>query len=111
VEGSFGSLGAIAVDWDGDHGPHENEHWETGAIVRVGTDPYVDYGASTPAARGWDISCIHGDANNDGAFNNFDVTPFIQAVTDPAGYRSSYPGLSGSILDWPHYRGDLNCDY
>lgn len=32
-----------------------------------------------------------GDMNCDGHINNFDINPFVTAISDPAGYASAYP--------------------
>lgn len=32
-----------------------------------------------------------GDVNCDGAFNNFDIDPFVLALLDPAGYAAQFP--------------------
>ncbi|MGD8451033.1 MAG: VCBS repeat-containing protein [Phycisphaerae bacterium] len=32
-----------------------------------------------------------GDMNCDGIVNNFDISPFVLAITDPAGYEDEYP--------------------
>ncbi|MGE0481670.1 MAG: PEP-CTERM sorting domain-containing protein [Phycisphaerae bacterium] len=33
-----------------------------------------------------------GDLNCDGVVNNFDIDPFVLALTDPAGYAAAFPG-------------------
>ncbi|MGE0481326.1 MAG: kelch repeat-containing protein [Phycisphaerae bacterium] len=41
-----------------------------------------------------------GDLNCDGIVNNFDIDPFVLALTDPAAYAAAYPGcdsLSGDV--------------
>lgn len=44
-----------------------------------------------------------GDANCDGAVNNFDIDPFVLALTDPALYEATYP-------DCEILHSDLNGD-
>jgi subtilisin family serine protease len=44
-----------------------------------------------------------GDLNCDGNVNNFDIGPFVLAITDPAGYAEQYP-------DCNHLAGDVNGD-
>ncbi|TWT85856.1 hypothetical protein Pla123a_06630 [Posidoniimonas polymericola] len=34
-----------------------------------------------------------GDTNDDGVVNTLDIDPFVQALTDPAGYDAIYPGI------------------
>lgn len=36
---------------------------------------------------------VLGDANNDGIVNTNDVSPFVQALTDPSGYQVAFPGV------------------
>lgn len=40
-----------------------------------------------------------GDMNCDGAVNNFDIDPFVQALIDPVGYAATYPDCSTIIGD------------
>jgi len=35
-----------------------------------------------------------GDLNCDGVVNNFDIDPFVLALTDPAGYAAKYPNCN-----------------
>jgi hypothetical protein len=44
-----------------------------------------------------------GDLNCDGNVNNFDIGPFVLAITDPAGYAEQYP-------DCNRLAGDVNGD-
>jgi hypothetical protein len=44
-----------------------------------------------------------GDMNNDGAVNNLDIAPFVQGLTNPAGFQSTY-------LYTPDLLGDVNRD-
>jgi hypothetical protein len=61
---------------------------------------------------GWNIDDVEiwgvvhvaaGDTNCDGAVNNFDITPFVLSLTDPAAYAAAYPGCS-------RLNGDINAD-
>jgi hypothetical protein len=45
-----------------------------------------------------------GDMNYDRRVDNFDITPFVMALADPAEYRAHYPGLPYEFL------GDVNED-
>jgi hypothetical protein len=45
-----------------------------------------------------------GDMNYDGRVDNFDITPFVMALADPAEYQAHYPGLPYEFL------GDVNED-
>lgn len=46
---------------------------------------------------------LHGDMNCDGYLNNFDIDPFVLAVSDGAAYSSEYPNCN--VL-----RADMNND-
>lgn len=46
---------------------------------------------------------VVGDLNCDGTVNNFDIDPFVLALTDPAGYNSSQPDCDINL-------GDINGD-
>jgi hypothetical protein len=37
-------------------------------------------------------SVLRGDCNCDGLVNNFDIDPFVLAISDPAAYALAYPG-------------------
>lgn len=39
-----------------------------------------------------------GDLNGDGALDSSDISPFVMALTDPAGYEAAYPGLYANNL-------------
>ncbi|MCG3127691.1 MAG: hypothetical protein CHACPFDD_02558 [Phycisphaerae bacterium] len=49
------------------------------------------------------IPVITGDMNYDGSVNGFDVDPFVQALSDPAGYVTAF-GHD------PRFAGDVNRD-
>jgi len=40
-----------------------------------------------------------GDLNCDGAVNNFDIDPFVLALTDPAGYAQQFPNCDRMLAD------------
>ena len=42
---------------------------------------------------------ILGDLNCDAEVNNFDIDPFVLALTDPAGYKAAYPGCDRMLAD------------
>ena len=44
-----------------------------------------------------------GDLNCDGSVNNFDIDPFVLALTDPGGYALAYPGCDIML-------GDTDCN-
>jgi hypothetical protein len=47
---------------------------------------------------------VKGDMNGDGVLNNLDIAPFVQALTNPAGFQTSYPNITPSVA------GDCNND-
>ncbi|MGD8454424.1 MAG: hypothetical protein PVJ57_21635 [Phycisphaerae bacterium] len=58
---------------------------------RNGTNLYT---SSTPIALRllpWVEETLVGDMNCDGEVNNFDISPFVLAITDPTGYAAAYP--------------------
>jgi len=40
-----------------------------------------------------------GDLNCDGVVNNFDIDPFVLAITDPNGYKNTYPFCDIMLAD------------
>lgn len=59
----------------------------------------------TPVLRGVTSSClVRGDMNCDGAFNNFDIDPFVLALVDPPVYESQFPTCDRAQV------GDVNQD-
>ena len=40
-----------------------------------------------------------GDLNCDGAVNNFDIDPFVLALTSPSGYDAAYPDCDSMLAD------------
>jgi hypothetical protein len=40
-----------------------------------------------------------GDLNCDGVVNNFDIDPFVLALSDPAGYAQRYPDCDRMLAD------------
>jgi len=41
----------------------------------------------------------NGDLNCDGVTNNFDIDPFVLALTDPAGYAQQFPSCDRLLAD------------
>jgi hypothetical protein len=48
---------------------------------------------------------LKGDMNNDNVVDNFDISPFELALTNPTGYAAAFPSVSDRV-----YRGDINND-
>jgi len=48
---------------------------------------------------------VLGDMNGDGVVNNFDISPFEQALANPSAYLAQYPSLTNYAA-----RGDINAD-
>jgi hypothetical protein len=71
-----------------------------GAFSLGGTIGQPDAGAMSGGAYSltggfWVISLpltvLRGDCNCDGLVNNFDIDPFVLAISDPAAYALAYP--------------------
>lgn len=95
--------------------------WPTGTLfisVPGGFDSVVvHYDARPPTCQDWGpvfmadnmlvtrrvCPSMHGDLNCDGVMNNFDIDPFVLALTDPAGYAAAFPGCDVCT-------GDVNSD-
>lgn len=62
-------------------------------------------GAQTSTAAVLNVwgSCIPGDANCDGVVDNFDIDPFVFALTSPATYQEAFPNC-------PLTNADVNLD-
>lgn len=45
------------------------------------------------------LTWLRGDMNCDGLVNAFDIGPFVQALTDPAGFRRAFPDCSVDNAD------------
>ena len=99
VGGEMSAAAAITID---DDGSEAGAGWESGAQVEVGE---TVFNGNSPSAHIWEIQPCRGDMNNDGALNNFDVDPFLLALSDPEGYEDDFPGLEGSRV----YHGDCDC--
>ncbi|MGE0482414.1 MAG: right-handed parallel beta-helix repeat-containing protein, partial [Phycisphaerae bacterium] len=63
-----------------------------------GAPPVVDMGAYERRPAG-----LRGDLNCDALVNNFDIDPFVLALTDPAAYAAAYPACDA-------LNGDMNGD-
>ncbi|MBK8913445.1 MAG: hypothetical protein IPM64_02390 [Phycisphaerales bacterium] len=108
VLGMMDASAAIVVDYEG---WHDGDDWDGNTRIRVDG---VNYNGNTPAEHIWEITPCVGDMNNDGAFNNYDIDPFVIALLwqdeDPADglpdYVNLFPGLEYSVV----YHGDVNCD-
>jgi hypothetical protein len=85
-----------------------NKLWtDTGAFTQV-----LFQDASEMVASAWYTAWVNagspmpipapvmpGDMNCDGVVNIADVSPFVLALTDPAGYASTYPSCDISLAD------------
>jgi hypothetical protein len=63
--------------WDGDG--------DGTAMIDMGADEFGSH--------------VFGDLNCDGQVDNFDISPFILALTNPQGYAATYPGCSRELAD------------
>jgi hypothetical protein len=55
--------------------------------------------ASSSGTYARDLAPRLGDLNCDGFVNNFDITPFVLALTDPAGYAAQFPNCDLANAD------------
>jgi len=69
-------------------------------------EPYQYFYGNTPDRHLYHITCKRGDCDNTDVINNFDIDPFVLAVTNASAYGEAYPGLASSR--W--YHADMNCD-
>ncbi|HMO27399.1 MAG TPA: hypothetical protein PKB10_14140, partial [Tepidisphaeraceae bacterium] len=60
-------------------------------------------GAGVSFVSNWS-KFILGDMNDDGAVNNLDIAPFVQALTSPASYAAAFPQVPMPLV------GDINSD-
>lgn len=67
------------------------------ADTGAGTAPIVDRGAFEI------VPITRGDMNCDGEVNNFDIDPFVLALTSPSAYDAAYPNCN-------RMNGDVNGD-
>jgi len=76
-----------------------------GSPVPGATKPQLDLRATyLTETRRWTIQFPRlGDLNCDEAVNNFDIDPFVLALTDPAGYAKAFPNCD-------RLRADCNRD-
>ncbi|MGD8453968.1 MAG: hypothetical protein PVJ57_19300 [Phycisphaerae bacterium] len=64
---------------------------------------HLTYGTTSVVLTVVEFSYNPGDLNCDGLVNNFDISPFILAVTNPDGYAHQYPDCDIML-------GDINGD-
>jgi hypothetical protein len=133
VNGSFAEGGIIhlsaplsgtaffSCDFDG---WDASDDWSPNAVVIIDRPwgPEYYYG-NTEDQHLWHTTWVRGDLDNNSdpnaVFPDFtDINPFILALSDPASYALTYPGLAevdpndpstytgGSVI----YHGDCNCD-
>ncbi|MBK8913890.1 MAG: hypothetical protein IPM64_04670 [Phycisphaerales bacterium] len=61
-----------------------------------------------PLDSRWHLTSLvpftRGDLNGDGVFNNFDIDPFVLALTDRPAYEALYPGIAADLV--ADYDGD-----
>jgi hypothetical protein len=92
---------AVVVNWDGFG--WDTDVWGEGATIAVGE---VVYQESDPVAQVMVTTCQKGDLDGSGATDNFDITPFVQALTYGDEYDKSHPAIAGAR----DFHGDCNCD-
>jgi hypothetical protein len=92
---------AIVVNWDGFG--WNSDVWGQDATITVGIKVYYQ---SDRTAHVMTTTCQKGDMDGSGATNNFDITPFVQALSDPTGYDRDHPVIAGAR----DFHGDCNVD-
>jgi hypothetical protein len=97
VNGTFGSLGAVAINYDGVGG----EAWSGGSVL-VGSTPYT---AQNAGAHVWLVDKCKGDFDNDGDRDGTDQSLFDTALV-ASTYHAAFPGLEGSRI----WHGDCDLD-
>jgi hypothetical protein len=88
AQGSHGSGEALAVFNDG-----------TGDALFVGGDFSMAGGKPSAFLAKWTCPFFLGDLNCDGAFDSFDIEPFILALFDPGEYAKRYPDCDINSAD------------
>jgi hypothetical protein len=83
--------------FDADRPPTDGD--VTLGLFKPHTPQSVSFAASVPAPPPFGP----GDMNCDGEVNNFDIDPFVLALTNPGEYASQYPGCNP-------LNGDVNGD-
>lgn len=63
----------------------------------------IGFDAQTGAVHRIRVAPTAADTNCDGLINNFDIDPFVLAISDPAAYAAAYP-------DCPLSQADVNGD-
>lgn len=109
--GPIGASGYIALNSDGKDPGSAATDW-TGTLT-IGSDSYVFpyFPLQNPefqppryvGDRVYFISNIHGDMDNSWSRSNFDIDPFVSALTTPTSYISASPHLERSMS----YHGDM----
>jgi hypothetical protein len=74
---------------------------ESGGVVRCTVTPRDAASAGPPASVQARIGAgrAPGDLNCDGAVNNFDIDPFVLALSDPAAYEAAFPACERMNAD------------
>ncbi|MGE0481466.1 MAG: hypothetical protein AB7Q17_13440 [Phycisphaerae bacterium] len=70
--------------------------------VYLGGNSYFAAGADFMVMKILAPAGLPGDMNCDGAINNFDIDPFVLALTDPAGYAAAFPTCNLANADANH---------
>lgn len=81
--------GGVSINANGDVVFHASLTPPDNNQVEWGSGVFVAY-----ASAG-----LLGDMNCDGVVNNFDIDPFVLALTDPDGYAASYPDCDITLGD------------
>ncbi|MGD8453857.1 MAG: S8 family serine peptidase [Phycisphaerae bacterium] len=98
-------IAALVLSADPTLTPDEVEQIMKDTCVDLGTAGYdTTYGwgflnAYAAVSAAYQQPYQVGDLNCDGAIDNFDISPFVLALTDPTGYAAAYPGCDRDLAD------------
>jgi hypothetical protein len=102
----------IAVDFDG-YDPQDR--WGPYGTVVIGdpNDPNNVYRGNMPAMHIYEVTSCKGDGDNSGSVGPPDTVAMLLAIMGESFYRTTYPGLEGSMLFHCDITGPTNpyqCD-
>jgi hypothetical protein len=93
----------VVDNWD--YGVYSFTLNSNGSFTQHGS-LYLTGGIAARCLAVWEPFLL-GDMNCDGVINNFDINPFVLALTDPAAYRATYPNCNIMNAD-VNGDGDIN---
>ncbi|MGD8453563.1 MAG: alpha-amylase family glycosyl hydrolase [Phycisphaerae bacterium] len=94
VDGDSDNIGYACDNCPETYNPNQED--DDGDGVGNTCDHCPNTPAGTPVGPN---GCIIGDLNCDGAVNNFDISPFVLALTNEEGYATAYPDCDRQLAD------------